>query len=189
MYKYFLNRQYVNKNKSNRYKKDFYIYLENRCINELKNNKLDLFYDLLDSKLYNIYILIDGKEDIKIENICHFIDLVFVNNIQNKSQIIQTLLLVDIDLDDYYFMTNDGTILGWNKTIKRNQIGINYKDIQLDPYLLLSFIDEKQIKVLDKLTNYSKNLIKNLFEIIATYILIFCYMCFQIYLLFKSVII
>jgi hypothetical protein len=135
-------------------------------------------------KLYDIKILIDGKEETIIDELCHHIDIIFINNITNKQVIMQKVLLVDLYIDNYYFMTNDGTILEWNKTIKRKQNNINYKEIQLDPYLLLEAIDENKVRVIDKLTKY----VKYLLEILANYILIFCYMLFHIYLLFRTTI-
>lgn len=178
-------RQYNNSN--NKTNKNISKLLEKKCVKELKKGNIDYFKQLLDTNLYKIIILIDGKEDVTIENMCHNIQILFINHIQNNSVILQNLLLVDIDLEDYYFMTTDGSILQWDKTIKRNQIGINHNEIVLDPYLLLSFIDETQISYTHKLTKYILKLFRNLFETIATYIIILCYMFFQCYLLFKSI--
>jgi hypothetical protein len=178
MYKLIQKREYshINKIQLN------YIF-EKQCVNELKQNKLDLFYKLLETKLYQIIILIDGREDTIIENLCHNVQILFINNIQHKSCILQTLLLVDIDLENYYFMTSNGSILDWNKTIKRNQSGIKYNEIQLDSYLLLENINFNEVKYIYKLTKSINKFIRNIGEIIATYILIFCYMFYQFYLL------
>jgi hypothetical protein len=114
--------------------------LEKKCIIELQKNKLDLFYEMIELGCYNIEILIDSEKTHQINELCHHIDIVFVNNIQNKRQIMDKVLLVDLYIEDYYFMTLDGTILQWNKTIKRNQTSINYKEIQLEPYVLLQVL-------------------------------------------------
>jgi hypothetical protein len=174
--------------KPNYTNKKIYKILENQCINDLKQDKLEYFYKLLETKLYNIIILIDGKEDIKIEKLYHNIQILFINNIQNNVFVLQNLLLVDIDLEHYYFMTIDGSIMPWNKKINRNQIGIKYNDIVLEPTLLLEFIDPKQIKFTSKLTKYIKSFTKNIAEIIITYILIFTCMFYQFYLLVKTII-
>ena len=117
--------------------------LDDRCKRELKNNKFDIFNQYRDSGIYEIKLLVDGKETYEIYNSDHKIDIIFKNNLINETELIETLYLLRMTEDSYYYVYKRGEI-NFDITIQRGTRNLEINKILLD-----------DLKIIKKMINYN----------------------------------
>jgi hypothetical protein len=84
--------------------------LDDRCKEELKNNKFNIFNQYIDSKIYEIKLLVDGKDIYEIYNSNHKIDIILKNNLLNEIELIETIYLLRMTEDSYLYVYKRGEI-------------------------------------------------------------------------------
>jgi hypothetical protein len=105
--------------------------LDERCKKELKNNKFDIFNQYIDSKIYEIKLLVDGKETYEICNSDHKIDIMLKNNLINEIQLIETIYLLRMTEDSYLYVYKRGNI-NFDITVERGTRNLEIDRISLN---------------------------------------------------------
>jgi hypothetical protein len=121
--------------------------LDDKCKEELKNSNVTTFYEYINLGFYEIKLLVDNKETYEICNSDHKIDIILKNNLINEIEVIETIYLLRMSEDSYYYVYKNGDI---NFDIK---IERGTRSLEIDK---ISFDD---IKIIKKMIKYNYMLV------------------------------
>jgi len=118
--------------------------LQQRCIKELKEDKLDIFFELLEIDVYRLEVYIDDKLVTPIENSYHDIKIVFTNNITNKTTLVERLSLVKMSTEHYNYFDQSNDI-NLDLDINRGTTRLTPNNIKIKPKLVLATMENTNL--------------------------------------------
>ena len=130
--------------------------LDDKCKEELKNNNFTTFYQYIKLNLYEIILLVDGKETYEIRNSDHKIDIIIKNNLINEIKLIETIYLLRMTEDSYYYVYKNGNI-NFDIKIERGTRNLEIDKISLDDIQIINKIIKynNMLYIIENLTMFN----------------------------------